>query len=111
VANNIYTAILDLLEQELVSCSCISCAICKSCSKQLTKLAYASPKELRAAVSKNKGDRNSCCYPPQFSEINTVNQFSAAVCSDPLYSKEHVQCFVRKPMSVMFLTSSFMIMK
>ena len=42
-------------------------------SKQLAKLPNASPKELWAAVSKNKGERRSCCYPLQlFSDINAV---------------------------------------
>jgi len=66
-------------------------------SKQLAKLAHASPKKLWAAVSKNKGDRKNSCYPSQFfSDIDAVNSFFASVCTDPLYSKQHVHCFVRK---------------
>jgi len=32
-----------------------------------------------------------------FNDIKAVNNLSASVCTDPLYSKQHVQCFVRKP--------------
>jgi len=76
----------------------INLLIQEICSKQLAKLAYASAKQLWAALGKNKGSRNSSCYPPQlFSDINAVNQFFAAVCTDPTYSKESVQCFLHKP--------------
>ena len=47
--------------------------------------------------AKNKGDRKNSCYPSQFfSDIDAVNSFFASVCTDPLYSKQHVHCFVRK---------------